>query len=139
MYRLSRQVSLILSIVLVGSLAGCDNQTPRAPLPAPQQLTATPTDGTIVLRWTAGGPAPDRYGYIVYRDTVAIVAPPAVAQRLDGIRADSLAPDTLAFVDRSPTPGTVYHYRVTAVRASGEESPPSSQVRATVFPAPVRP
>jgi serine protease len=97
---------------------GGGDVTPPA---APVGLTAIAGNGSVGLGWADNG-EPDLAGYIVYRATSA--AGPFAA--LNGTPLVGSA-----YVDGAVANGTTYHYRVTAVDTSGNESAASSQASAT--------
>jgi subtilisin family serine protease len=88
---------------------------PEDPTPpaAPTGLTATAGVEAVSLDW-ADNAEPDLASYRVYRNGVQVAGPTASSYQDTGL-----------------TPGVSYAYRVTAVDASGNESPPSTEVSAT--------
>ena len=79
---------------------------------APTATTATPGTSQIVVSWTAST-ASGLTGYKVYRGTT----PNPTTQ------IGALVPaGTTTYTDTTPTSGTTYFYRVTAVSASGESA-----------------
>ncbi len=98
----------------------------KAPPPAPTGLAANSeaSDREVFLQWDS--PNADAFadvaGYLVYRQDAA-----------GPWRKITAAPEeATAFVDSGLTFGSNYAYRVTAVDASGNESPPSKDVAARV-------
>src|SRR6185436_3406425 len=83
----------------------------RVTAATPAGLTATPGDRQVALAWTADGSAA---GYRVYRGGT-LIASPAIA----------------SYVDTAVTNGTTYSYAVSAVDATGSESPRSTAVTGT--------
>jgi fibronectin type 3 domain-containing protein len=88
-----------------------------SPPPAPTGLTATPGPSRVNLGWTAAATAT---GYNVKRATVSGGPYSVIAAN---------HPST-TYSDTGRTPGTTYHYVVSAVNPAGE-SPNSSQASAT--------
>jgi len=103
---------------------GIDTISPEIP----QNLTATPNDQQITLRWNQNN-EPDLHKYNIYRDTSS----PA-GTLIDSVVAFSL-PDTF-YVDTELTNGQEYFYRITAVDSSNNESGFSDEVSETPFVAP---
>ena len=93
------------------------------PPTAPTGLAADPGDGMVGLTWGAS-PDTDVAGYNVYRSTAT---PVALTSPLNG---DTLV-TTTTFTDTTGVNGTVYHYAVTAVDESNNESNPSAEVTAS--------
>ena len=89
-----------------------------APAP-PQDLEALPQDGSVSLVWQAS-PDDDAVGYLVYRQD-----PGADFRKLT---AEPVA--DLKYADSGLTPELLFHYRVTAVDAVGNEGPPTPVVEA---------
>jgi fibronectin type 3 domain-containing protein len=84
---------------------------------APTGLTATPgSPGSVTLAWTAS--TSNVAGYNVYRSTAS------GAYTSTNKIASVAAP---GFMDSGLTSGTTYYYVVTAVDASGNESPFSTE------------
>lgn len=114
-------------------LAGTDNWNPTGQQPpadttapaAPTGLTVTGGDSMATLAWTASTDA-DVAGYNVYRSTDATVTISAST-----LIAADLTPTTTGYVDKGLTPGTTYHYAVTAFDATGNESALSTTASAT--------
>lgn len=94
-----------------------------SPPTAPTGLAADPGDGTVSLTWGAS-PESDVAGYNVYRSTAT---PVALTSPLNG----GTLLTTTAFMDATGVNGTVYHYAVTAVDESNNESSPSAEVIAS--------
>ncbi|PQJ35344.1 hypothetical protein BSZ35_12685 [Salinibacter sp. 10B] len=91
----------------------------------PTDLTATAGEEQIQLSWTA--PTQDSVdGYYLYRDTSAFDSTSVPA---DVAPYDSTASGTTTVTDTSVTPGTTYHYRVTALGDTAETGF-SNEVRA---------
>jgi fibronectin type 3 domain-containing protein len=92
----------------------CVEVKKTTPPQAPVALTALPQGGAIELRWSPSTDH-DLASYRLYR------AKEGAPQRLAEI------PKTeTTFVDRSAEPGVLYHYTVTAIDTSGNESAPST-------------
>jgi hypothetical protein len=89
--------------------------------PAPDQLVALAEEGRVRLFWRSSN-APDLAGYIVYRQ--------GPGGRF--IRLTQQPITSLEFTHERAETGQTLTYRVTAVDASGNESPPSNEVQATV-------
>ena len=100
---------------------GDDDTTP--PL-APTGLAAIAGDSQVVLDWDDNLEA-DLDGYHVYRSTSTPVD--TTGTPISGV--DPIA--VSQFVDDTAANGTTYHYAVTAVDLSGNESPPSAEASAT--------
>ncbi|MCS4193549.1 surface protein [Salinibacter ruber] len=83
--------------------------------------------GSISLDWTASDSV-DTEMYRIYRDTAPIdsSAGPSGLAPLDSVGAD-----VTSYADTSGTPGTEYHYRVTASDEAGNESGFSGEAVAT--------
>nr|WP_272508588.1 cohesin domain-containing protein [Salinibacter ruber] len=98
-----------------------------APSPPPSLAAAVEAD-SITLDWAASGSA-DTETYRVYRDTAPIdsSAGPAGLTPLDSVGAG-----TTRYADTTGTPGTEYHYRVTAVDTAANESGFSGEATATL-------
>ncbi|HXK61211.1 MAG TPA: hypothetical protein PLP42_15090, partial [Acidobacteriota bacterium] len=80
---------------------------------------------SVSLAWNPN-PEKDIAGYWIYRSTTSG----------KGYSRVNLNPvTTTSFVDTSVAPGLTYYYAVTAVSTSGEESPKSNEVQATVPPS----
>lgn len=131
-------------LLLFGGLVGCDATGGNAgddPGEPPSDDTAAPAapngvearsgDGSLEVRWQTGGGDVD--GYLVYRDTSSIGDVSGRAPVTDG------SIDQTTFTDDAVENGTTYHYRVTAVDGSDNESDPSREARATPFPSPPQP
>ncbi|MBU0710527.1 VCBS repeat-containing protein, partial [bacterium] len=88
---------------------------------APGNLTATPGNQQITLRWDANTES-DLHKYNIYRDTSS----PATTL-IDSVVGSP--PDTF-YVDNELTNGQVYYYRITAVDEAGNESGFSNEVSA---------
>ena len=95
---------------------------------APSDLKATPAVGQIELAWTANDESDPVAGYNIYRNTTGGVT---IGTPLNG----ALLP-TPAFTDSAVALGTTYHYAVTAVDASGNESALSGEASAAPLPPP---
>lgn len=90
----------------------------------PSGLAAVPGTGSIDLSWEPNTES-DLAGYIVYRQTVAADGTLSAAP-------GQLTPAPIpapAFSDMTAKPGQTYSYRVVAVDSSGNQSPPSAEVR----------
>jgi hypothetical protein len=86
------------------------------PPPAPPSgLVASPDAGSVALDW-ASSPEPDLAGYHVYR-AGPLPGPP--------IRLTSSLLTSSAYTDPAAPPAVTSTYRVTAVDAAGNESPPA--------------
>jgi fibronectin type 3 domain-containing protein len=96
---------------------------------APSGLEAESGDERVSLSWEEVD-ADDIAGYNVYRSTSAI----DTLASAESVGQKQMA-DT-SFADPSVENGTVYHYRVTAVDNSDNESDPSGEIQARPFPAP---
>ena len=117
----------------VGSRTGSFSIASAPPPPAPAAVTAAAqADGSILVTWSAVTTG-SVSGYNVHRATVT-TGPFA---KLTATPIPATAPKE--YVDRSVQPGVTYHYVVTAVDASGNESPNSPQASATVPAAPPAP
>jgi predicted small lipoprotein YifL len=93
----------------------------RFPPPVPGDLVALTEAGRVRLVWRASE-AEDFVGYHVYR-----------RERDGEFRRVSEQPlTTPEFVDTGVTAGETYQYRVTALDQAGNESAPSSEVRAAI-------
>ncbi len=92
------------------------------PPQTPTGLAAIPSDRSIDLSWQPGAD-PDLVGYHVYRREL----PSQQFTRLT--TAPVVGP---AFSDQTAQTGHTYTYRVTAVDASGNQSPPSTEVQETL-------
>ena len=102
--------------------------TPAPDVTAPAALTgltATVTDRSVALSWTASA-ATDLAGYNVYRSTTAGGAKVKLTNALITVTT---------FTDASAPSGATSYYTVTAVDRSNNESSPSNQVSADI-PAP---
>ena len=89
---------------------------------APQNLTATPGNQQITLRWDTNNES-DLARYRIYRSTTS------PANTLIDSISGSL-PDTI-YTDLGLTNGQTYYYRITAVDSTDNESGYSSEVSAT--------
>ncbi|MCH8010394.1 MAG: VCBS repeat-containing protein [Candidatus Marinimicrobia bacterium] len=89
----------------------------------PQNLTATPGNEQVTLRWDANTEA-DLHKYNIYSNTFS---PPITL--IDSVVATS-PPDTF-YTDTSLTNGTLYYYRITAVDSAGNGSGFSNEVSGT--------
>jgi hypothetical protein len=117
------RLACVLVVVAAGvGLVGAATAAPK--LKPPTNLSATPGDRTVTLRWTASS-SPRTGGYRVYR------------QNPDGSwPAVPLATTTktaTTYVDAGLTNGISYAYRVTTINTATppEESAPSNTVSAT--------
>ena len=104
-----------------------DRAVPEIASGHPSDLVATADTGAVRLAWV-GPDAPDLGSYRIYRSTAPIdsAAGPSGLVPLDSTNAG----DT-TYVDTSATPGTKYHYRVTAVDTAANESSFSGEASAT--------
>ena len=100
-----------------------DTQAPTAP----PGLTAAASPGTVDLTWQASTDNVGVTGYDVHRSTTSGFTPGA-ANRLARVT-------TTSYRDSGLAAGT-YYYRVIAVDAAGNASPPSAQISAAVPGAP---
>ena len=98
--------------------AGLPDTTPPA---APTGLAAAAGDGRVDLTWAANGEG-DLDGYNVYRSTT----PGGPYGQINGALVGSPA-----YTDATVANGTTYHYVVTAVDTSGNESADSAEASAT--------
>jgi len=96
-----------------------------APPSPPQNLTATPGNQQVTLRWSKNTES-DLHKYNIYRDTSS----PATTL-IDNVVGSP--PDTF-YVDTGLTNGQVYYYRITAVDSAGNESDFSEEVSAIPNP-----
>ncbi len=96
--------------------------TPRdlTPPETPTGLTVVPGVGRIFLTWNENK-EPDLAGYHVYRSTKA---------GKDYERLTEKPIDRTTFSDETVKPGVLYHYVITAVDTSGNESPKSKEHKA---------
>lgn len=139
---LTGALTLTLSLLLMGILAGCDavgsveedesSEDASAAIDAPRGLEAAASDGAVGLAWEGVEGAA---GYHVYRSDTSF-ADPSNATRVSGESPLSRA----AYADSAVTNGATYYYRVTAAAAEGAESDASGEASATPLPTPpVRP
>ena len=92
------------------------------PPSSPAALTAVGEDGQVALSWSAAT-SPDVASYRVYRRNPDGTWPTYALAGIPG--------STSTYTDPSPTNGTTYDYRVTAVSSTGAESAPSNEAAAT--------
>jgi fibronectin type 3 domain-containing protein len=94
----------------------------RTPPDAPVLLDASGLEGGIGLAWSAGF-TPDLAGFEIFR-----VGP-------DGrtVLVDTVAPDTVGYVDRTVVPNVTYAYAVAAVDHAGNRSEASNPQLARAF------
>ncbi|MBC8401865.1 MAG: VCBS repeat-containing protein, partial [Candidatus Marinimicrobia bacterium] len=92
-----------LSDTLITTIAVFDTITPNPP----QNLTSTPGNQQITLRWSANSES-DLHKYNIYRDTSS-----TAITLIDSVVSSS-PPDTF-YIDMGLTNGTIYYYRITAV------------------------
>jgi TolB protein len=111
-----------------GEGGGGDGGDTTAPS-APSGLSATAGNQTIDLSWEAVN-ASDLSGYNVYRSTSSIND----VSGKDPVNGSVLSNGS--YTDEGLTNGTTYHYVVTAVDDSGNESGPSLEVKRTPFEDP---
>jgi len=109
--------------IIESAISGTDEEryTDRFPPPVPGDLVALTEAGRVRLVWRASE-AEDFAGYIVYR-------------REEGGDFRRVTPETLPtpeFVDSTVASGQTYGYRVASVDQAGNESGPSTEVRAVV-------
>lgn len=97
--------------------------------PSPSTLTVESGNSAIYLTWSAVD-ASDLDRYNVYRDTTSLSD---VAGKSP---IDKESPTDTNFTDEAVKNGTKYHYRVTAVDESGNESSPSREAEVTPFSKP---
>lgn len=107
-----------------------DSAAPDTVAPAaPTAVQAQPGDGSVALMWAANTDT-DLAGYRVYRSTGA-TPDPATATPLNPTLLTAAS-----FTDRTVSNGTAYHYVVSAVDTSGNESAASAVASATPVSAP---
>jgi hypothetical protein len=94
--------------------------TPPSP---PSNLTASATETSILLTWTASSSG-DVDHYNIYRDTKSI----------SQLGTPIAASTTASYTDNSVSKKTHYFYKITAVDRAGNESSPSNEARAIVCP-----
>lgn len=123
---------LLVATAGLALLVGCglSGRGDTTPPEAPDGLSATSQDAAIALRWAAPS-ADDLAGYNVYRSTSSI----GEVSGLDPISGSRPTPGT-DYVDETAENGTTYHYVVTAVDETGNESDPSGEVAKTPFAEP---
>lgn len=121
-------VALCITGIGCDAVGGDDTSAPSAP----STLQAESDDAQVVLNWSAVD-ADDLNGYNLYRSTSAIESVTAAEQVNEEVVSDT------SFTDPSVENGTVYHYRVTAVDESDNESDPSTEVMVRPFDEPPRP
>ena len=109
-----------------GPLSAAVTATPLAPPPAPENVSAVPSDGVITVAWAA---VPDVTGYNVYRGTSPDRE--ATAPVASGLTSPT-------FTNSGLQNGITYYYRVTALNGGGE-SPRSVEVSASPESPPVAP
>lgn len=112
-----------------GGGGGGDDGGDNTATQPPEGLSATSGNESIDLSWGAVG-ADDLGGYNVYRSTSSISDVSGMT-RING----SLLSST-SYTDDGLTNGTTYHYVVTAVDESGNESGRSDEVRRAPFDDP---
>jgi len=98
-----------------------DNNPPNIP----QNITATPGNRQVTLRWSPNTES-DLHKYNIYRGTSS----PAT-NLIDSCVASS-PPDTF-YIDDGLTNGQIYYYRITAVDNDGNESDYSEEVSGTPY------
>ena len=126
-YRLAAQettgnVSAVSRISAVVSLPP-DTTAP----PAPAQINLFAVDGRVFLQWAAS-PALDLATYLVFREDHEV-------HRSQVPRGQVPSPTT-TFIDDEVIIGQTYFYHLVAVDATGNKSPSSEVVQATLYPAP---
>lgn len=94
------------------------------PPAAPTNLIAVAQAGAIVLNWDANGEA-DLDHYNIKRSTISGSGYAAI---------DSTGAGTTHYTDSTAVPGEIYHYVVTAVDASSNESGNSNEDSAPLYP-----
>ncbi|HEY6377024.1 MAG TPA: hypothetical protein VIX90_16005 [Edaphobacter sp.] len=92
------------------------------PPQTPTGLAAIPSAHSIDLSWQPGAD-PDLTGYHVYRRELP-------SQQFTRLTTTPVVGP--AFSDQTAQPGATYAYRVTAVDATGNQSPPSTEVQETL-------
>jgi fibronectin type 3 domain-containing protein len=121
---------LVVGLLLVAGLAGCSAVGAGgedAP-PAPRDLAATPSDGTVTLAWASVEAAA---GYHVYRSDTSF------AELTEATKVSGESPlGEAAYADSTLINGSAYYYRVTAVGEGDAESDASGEASATPLPAP---
>jgi hypothetical protein len=111
------QVTYQADVALRIERTGAADATPP---PRPTGLAAVANaDGTIPLSWNAVQ-AYDLAGYYVYRAETSGVP-------IDADHRIAVVTAATGFTDHPPVPGTTYHYVVTAVDLTGNESTASSE------------
>ena len=121
-------LSLAIGIVVTGcDLPGFGDDPPPEP---PSGLTADSEDSAIALDWEGvqGGSVT---GYNVYRSTSTIADISGMNPVNEGDPVSGKS-----YTDGMVENGTAYHYVVTAVGNSGNESDPSEEVQKTPFATP---
>lgn len=114
---------LLFSLVLVVGLMACDSDGGEVP-PAPSEVEATAEDGAVALAWSPPSNGTVE-GYNVYRSTNSFSSP-GNAQQLTGNPISGTS-----YRDTDVENETTYHYRVTVVDASENESDLSGEASAT--------
>jgi PKD repeat protein len=94
-----------------------------SPPQAPANVTATAGNGQVVLNWAAGSGTPPAT-YEIYRSTTSPVS-------TAGAPIATITQTT--YTDTGLVNGTTYYYAIIAVSASGQKSPPSTEVNANPF------
>ena len=112
----------VSAINLAGASTAADTGATTLPL-APTEVSATAGLGQVQLTWTASTGA---VAYNIYR---------GLAAGGEGAAPYATVNNATVFTDTGVNNGQIYYYYVTAVDFSGE-SVPSSEVHATVVPAP---
>jgi len=103
--------------------AGEVSATPRdfTPPERPTGITVVPGVGRVFLTWNENKER-DLAGYHIYRSTKS---------NRDRERLTNMPINRTTFSDEAVEAGTTYYYAVTAVDKAGNESPPSSEQKAT--------
>jgi DNA-binding beta-propeller fold protein YncE len=125
---------LALSVVMSGcdarlwficSLGVCGEQFDISAPETPREVRATTRSHQVILTWAPNNDDVDRYR--IYRSTTH--TQPAGWSGL--VDAPTERPVEMSFIDRDLVNDTAYHYWLTAVDSSDNESLPSAEVEAT--------
>jgi len=128
-----RLLTVLLGLALGIAATGCDLPGvggDDSPPEVPTELSADSEDSAVVLDWEAVQ-AEDLTGYNVYRSTSTI----ADVSGMDPVHGGGPVSDA-SYMDDTAENGTTYHYVVTAVDNSENESDPSEEVQKTPFADP---